>query len=193
MKNCSKIPAEHYFFKIINYPKPQTTFRMEIVNVYDSAQMNEVKGLVWEYFNWGNSISIVKNGFEFDISKMLDDFLNDRESYVRPHGMLYLLRSGEDAVGIGGFKKIKEKTCELKRVYVKETYRKTGFGTKLLETLISDAKNSGFTEMQLESARFMEDAFRLYQKFGFKEIPIYSEVESPQHYQSTTYCMQLQL
>ncbi len=166
---------------------------MEMVDADAPRQMEEVRELVAEYFTWGNSLSVSRHGFNFDISRMLVDFLDDRRNYTPPHGMLYLLRVGQKAVGLGGFKRIDRVACELKRMYVKEAFQKNGYGAKLLRQLIADAKKCGYSEMRLESARFMENAFNLYKKFGFEEIPLYSGIETPPEYQSISYCMRLTL
>ena len=167
--------------------------QIEIADLDDPGRLAEVKELVWEYFEWGNSISTARHGFNFDISRMLGDFIDDRGNYKPPDGIMYLVRTGNHPIGTGGFKKINDSICELKRIYIRKAYRKTGLGSKLIERIIADARNSGYAEMHLESARFMEDAFRLYERFGFREIPIYSGVESPVEYQSIIYCMKLAL
>lgn len=158
--------------------------QLESVDVEDPRQMQEVKEIVWEYFCWGNSISVEKHGFDFDISQMLVDFLESCALYIPPQGQLYLLRSGDVPVGTGGFKRISETACELKRMYVKNDYRKNGLGSKLLQQLIEDARDCGYHEMQLESAKYMKEANNLYTRFGFQEVPIYAGVESPQEYRS---------
>ncbi len=166
---------------------------MEIVDIDDPPTVNAVKALAWEYFQWGNGVSIARHGFDFDIAQMMDEFVQDLDRYRRPGGVMRLLKKGDLPIGTGGYKKAGEGCCELKRIFIQERFRRRGLGTSLLNCLIDDARRDGFLEMKLESARFMEDAERLYRRFGFEEIPIYFGVESPEKFQSIIYCMKRSL
>ena len=171
----------------------KSSFSFEIVSPGNIEQVLAVKELVWEYFCWGNTLSVQKKGFNFNIQRMFLDFIESLYHYKKPTGILYLLRKDSTPIGVGGFKKLSDDTCELKRMYIRESFRKSGLGNGLLQMLIENAKKFNYVKMKLETARFMEDAYILYQKFGFKEIPIYSEAESPEEYQSIICCMELML
>ena len=173
--------------------KNSHSFSFDIVSPATVDHVISVKELVWEYFCWGNSLSIREKGFDFNIQQMFLDFVVSLNHYQQPDGILYLLRSGTAPVGTGGFKKICNESCELKRMYIRESYRKTGLGSRLLQMLIEHARTCGYQTMKLETARFMNDACSLYKKYGFKEIPVYSQVESPEEFRSIIFCMELDL
>jgi GNAT superfamily N-acetyltransferase len=124
---------------------------------------------------------------------MYTDFLNELPKYTYPDGLLNLLEHKGKFIGIGGIRRIDENTCELKRMFIKGNYRGNNLGERLLSNLIEVAEEYGYTEMRLESAKFMINAHALYISNGFKEIEIYQEVESPEQYQSIIYCMKRQL
>ncbi|MFP4416723.1 MAG: GNAT family N-acetyltransferase, partial [Chitinispirillaceae bacterium] len=113
--------------------------------------------------------------------------------YTYPDGILNFIEHKGKYIGIGGFKRINENTCELKRMFIREKYRGNNLGERLLRNLIKIAEEYGYSKMRLESAQFMINAHALYLSNGFKEIDIYQEVESPEQYQSIIYCMERQL
>jgi len=162
-------------------------------DVSEERHQNAIKTLVKEYFNWGNSISIEKYSYNFDIESMYAEFIEELPKYTYPDGLLKLIEHKNEFIGIGGFKKINETTCELKRMYIQQKYRGNKLGERLLLSLIENAEEYGYEEMRLESARFMINGYALYSQNGFKEIEIYSDVESPKEYQSIIYCMNRKL
>lgn len=174
-------------------PQSLTHLSFEVVSPENINQITAVKELVWEYFHWGNSISIEQRGFDFNIQRMFINFTENLDQYRKPQGILFLIRNETHAIGTGGYRKIETTTSELKRMYIRETFRNHGLGSRLLTTLLQHAKEAGCTSMQLETANFMSNACNLYKKFGFKDIPVYSEVESPKEYRSIIRCMKIDL
>jgi GNAT superfamily N-acetyltransferase len=62
---------------------------------------------------------------------------------------------------------------EVKRLYVRPAARGTGLGRTLVETLLSHARDIGYRELRLDTADWMHDAVRLYNRLGFAECPPY--------------------
>lgn len=56
---------------------------------------------------------------------------------------------------------------EITNVAVGAAYRKSGIGTKLMESLLTVAKGAGVKTVILEVRASNEEAIRLYKKFGF--------------------------
>ncbi len=164
-----------------------------VANFKDKEQVSAIQNLVQEYFEWGNGISVEKHGFNFDIMGMLNEFISDLASYSAPDGILYLISCHSEFIGLGGFKRHSEHSCELKRIYVRENYREKGFGRHLLSLLIEKAQVYGYEEMVLESARYMTSGYNLYQSFGFEEIELYDGAQTPVEYRSIIYCMKKRL
>lgn len=73
----------------------------------------------------------------------------------------------------GSFKKYKESTAEIKRIYTKSAYRGRGFATFVLAELEKLAVSEGYRELVLETGRMLESAIALYQRLGYREIPNY--------------------
>jgi GNAT superfamily N-acetyltransferase len=104
-----------------------------------------------------------------------------------------LAKEGNQAVGIGCMKKIREGMCEIKRIYVRQGHRGKKIGQKLLDQLIQSAREIGYSKILLDSARFMKKAHSLYRSAGFKEIEIYSETEMTENFQEHMVYMGLEL
>jgi ribosomal protein S18 acetylase RimI-like enzyme len=68
-----------------------------------------------------------------------------------------------------------ESTCELKRMYVSNDFRRLGIGQKLLDTAIAFAKSAGYSRMVLDSSKALHAARALYLKSGFVDIPRYND------------------
>lgn len=61
----------------------------------------------------------------------------------------------------------------MKRLYVKPEYRRCHAGGRLIEEIIKSARADGFSEMVLDTITPLENAARLYKKYGFKETEPY--------------------
>lgn len=59
-------------------------------------------------------------------------------------------------------------TCELRQVWVDESQRYRGLGTKLLQAAEQEARRRGCTQMMLMTFSFQAPAF--YQKHGFRIV-----------------------
>jgi ribosomal protein S18 acetylase RimI-like enzyme len=163
------------------------------VNPQIEPHRSNIERLVWEYLVWANKVSNEKYNLNYDIEDSFKTFISEYPKYLPPTGRFYLAQSKDEFVGLCGFKQIDEKTAELKRLYVQPFARKQGIAAKLLSKLIQDARLAGYSKLMLESARHMEDAYRLYQTLQFKEVPLYKGVESPEYYRSIIYCMELDI
>lgn len=72
-------------------------------------------------------------------------------------------------VGTMALKRIDDKTVRLKRMYVRKGYERRGIAQKLLDNLISFARERGYEKMVLSTYPIMENANRFYKKNGFVE------------------------
>ncbi len=96
-------------------------------------------------------------------------------TYAPPRGELLLAFSGDgEALGcvavrpLGG-----DAVCEMKRLYVRPRARGLGIGRALVDAIIKSAQELGYREMRLDTLPTMAEAFELYQRLGFTEIPAY--------------------
>ena len=66
------------------------------------------------------------------------------------------------------------RSCELKILYLRQTFHGKGYGSLLLTTALSYARDCGYHSMYLDTIRSGSGAEVLYRKYGFREIPRYN-------------------
>ena len=57
--------------------------------------------------------------------------------------------------------------------------RGSGVGRALIQTILADFRDAGYTTMWLETGSLMSAAEKLYRSLGFQDIAPYDEGESP--------------
>ena len=91
------------------------------------------------------------------------------------NGRLYLIYCDEKLAGCIGLRKIDNQNCEMKRLYIRQEFRGQKLANILVEKIIEDAKEIGYSHMLLDTLPFLESAIHIYKKFGFYEIESYND------------------
>ena len=76
-------------------------------------------------------------------------------------------------------------------MYVDPSFRQIRAGRAILQSLLNAAKKLGYKKVRLDSPKFMEAAHSLYRSVGFKEIPVYDEVEIPEAFRQYLLFMEI--
>jgi GNAT superfamily N-acetyltransferase len=93
--------------------------------------------------------------------------------YGPPAGLFLLAwEEGELAGGVG-LRETDPHTCEMKRLFVYDRFRKRGVGNQLCKELVAEARKMFYERMQLDTLARMSEAISLYTGLGFKEIGAY--------------------
>lgn len=95
--------------------------------------------------------------------------------YGAPGGRLYLAYWDGELAGCIGLRKIDEEACEMKRLYVRPAFRGKRIGERLVEKIIEDAREIGYSRMLLDTLPFLRSAIHRYRKSGFYEIESYND------------------
>lgn len=111
--------------------------------------------------------------------------------FASPGGCLLLATFDGKPAGCVGYRRLSKDVCELKRLFVRPTYRGKGIGRSLAVELIQQARLSGYRIVRLETVSFMPEAHKLYQALGFEFCPPYYEI--PESLRPITYFMELRL
>ena len=94
--------------------------------------------------------------------------------YARPSGCLLLARVDDEQAGCVAVQPFAGGVCEMKRLYVRPTYRGRGIGLALAEAAIREATGAKYHAMRLDTIEpLMATAVAMYRRLGFREIPPY--------------------
>ena len=132
----------------------------------------DTRQLFREYSAW-LEIDLCFQNFEQELAQLPGD-------YEEPEGRLLLAFHEAKLAGCIALRKLDESTCEMKRLFVRGTFRGQGIGRNLIEMIIREAREIGYERMRLDTLPpKMNDAIALYQSFGFKDIPPYYDNPVP--------------
>lgn len=155
----------------------------------------EVVRQLWiDYLTWGNDTMQKLHGVHpHDPVAAVEQDIAMIGKFLPPNGRLKLAFTDTTVIGTGCLKSINTEIVEIKRMYVDPSYRKIGAGRAILRSLLESAKEAGYKKVRLDSPKFMEAAHSLYRSFGFKDIPVYEEVEIPEQFRQYLLFMELEL
>jgi putative acetyltransferase len=156
-------------------------FQLTIIQATSGPQIAQARELFQEY---GASL-----GFDLCFQSFETELAGLPGDYAPPAGSLLLAfdnaRSGDvdraTAAGVIALHAFTDPTlgpseniCEMKRLYVRPRFRSRRIGQQLIDTLITAARDIGYTHMRLDTiVGRMDKAITLYRSHGFKEIPSY--------------------
>ncbi|HSY11769.1 MAG TPA: GNAT family N-acetyltransferase [Verrucomicrobiae bacterium] len=137
---------------------------MEILEATSTDQLEQVRNLFRDY----RAELAVEPCF-----KSFDEEIDNLPGvYSPPGGKLLLALVLGQPIGCVGLRPFpKQGCCEMKRLYVRPTFRGDKIGRKLAERILEDARQMGYSSMRLDShLPSMQSAIAMYRKLGFHEV-----------------------
>jgi putative acetyltransferase len=152
---------------------------LTIVQVETGEQIEQAKALLLEYFDYLrtdvdkvddlNTIPALA-GYEADLARLPG-------KYAPPDGRLLVALHEGEAAGCVSFYRYDEGACEVKRLWVRPRFRGKKVGRALMETLVAEARASGYRTILLSTVNTLTEAISLYRSLGFEmTAPYYNEV-----------------
>ncbi len=139
-----------------------------IINAASKNDLSAASRLFREYEAW-LGLDLCFQGFEAELASLPG-------KYALPDGRLFLAFSNGRLAGCIALRKLDEGICEMKRLFVRDGFRGQKIGIRLIEKLISAAREIGYSKMRLDTyPPKMGKAVDLYRSYGFVEIPPYYE------------------
>jgi len=138
---------------------------IKIVEANTKEFVENAKKLIREY----------AQSLEFDLD--FQDFDKEMENfpgqYAAPRGCLYVALEANQPIGCVALRDLGQSVCEMKRLYVKPSFRGQKIGRLLAEVVIEAARDMGYDFMRLDTVPSMKQANMLYNALGFKRIAPY--------------------
>ena len=137
--------------------------KIRLIEKADNPAMAEVIREVMPQFGaCGPGFSIE----DAEVDHMYEAYQGDRAAYwvIEIDGQIH------GGAGIAQLQGGDEDTCELKKMYFRESVRGLGLGKKLMDLCLEKAKEVGYKKIYLETLERMTAAGALYEKYGFKKL-----------------------
>ena len=127
--------------------------------------------LTQDYMKWlGMDLNFQNTKKEFQVFESM---------YGKPEGcFIYATIDGAIAGGVA-IRKLDSEICEMKRLFVYNSFQGNGLGKVLCGEIILIARELGYSKMRLDTVSKLKSAIRLYEKIGFYEIEAYCPNPDP--------------
>jgi len=122
--------------------------------------------ILFEEYARSLGIDLSFQGFAAELSSL-------HSMYAPPSGCLLIARRDGEALGCIGVRNLSGRSCEMKRLYVRDAARGSGLGRKLVLNAISIARSLGYQRMCLDTLADMTAARGLYRALGFLDTEPY--------------------
>jgi ribosomal protein S18 acetylase RimI-like enzyme len=135
------------------------------VPVRTAAQLSDAHALFLEYKS-AIGFDLCFQDFDLEVATLPGE-------YAPPGGTLLLAMVDGCAAGCVALRAMDERTCEMKRLYVRPRARGHGVGRLLCDAVIAEARARGYTRMKLDTVPQMTEAIALYRALGFVPVEPY--------------------
>ncbi|MEO8118942.1 MAG: GNAT family N-acetyltransferase [Rhodoferax sp.] len=134
-----------------------------------SEELSTLRGIFREYAD-SLQIDLCFQGFEAELAALPGE-------YSEPRGALLMALIDDKLAGCCALRPLDTvdypNACEMKRLYVRPVFRRSGVGRQLVEAIMDCARQAGYDCVLLDTLDEMETARTLYQDLGFEEVPPY--------------------
>ena len=142
-----------------------TTAVAAVIRTARPDEMDILRQLFREYEAW-LQVDLCFQGFEQELASLPG-------AYAPPQGGIWLGEQDGEIAGCVALRPLDQGRCEIKRLWVRETYRGQSLGRRLAETALREGKAKGYDRACLDTLGQMKEARQLYKSLGFHEIPAY--------------------
>ena len=129
------------------------------------SYLSQVREIFREYQN-SLEIDLCFQDFEHELAALPG-------KYAPPEGRIYLAFVDGEAAGCIALRPLHAGQCEMKRLYVRTSFRGQNLAIILANQVIAAAREIGYTEMFLDTLSTMTAAQALYLSLGFKPTGAY--------------------
>jgi putative acetyltransferase len=147
------------------------SFLVELVSAQTPELVAVARKLFLEYAD-AIGVDLEYQGFSAELAAL-------PSPYEPPHGTLLIAQVDGNAAGCVALRRLDDHAGEMKRLYVRPSFRSLGLAKRLVAAVILAARNAGCSELRLDTLPSMASAQELYRTLGFREIPPYNNAHLP--------------
>lgn len=144
---------------------------IEIIPAYDRPE--EVRRLFREYTDLLTAGDATFREY-LKLQNYDQELSHLEEKYGYPDGRLYLALADGQVAGCIALRRLDEKRCEMKRLYVRPRFQGLGIGRMLAQLVIREARSIGYDTILLDTFPFLQRAIAMYRHMGFREMEQYN-------------------
>jgi putative acetyltransferase len=129
-------------------------------------EIEQTRELFHEYVTW-LGVNLCFQNYDKEVAELPGE-------YVPPTGRLYLAIEDDQTAGCIALRKLADGICEMKRLYLRPQFRGRQLGRTLVDRVIEDARQIGYSRMRLDTLPGkMDAAIAMYRSLGFTDIERY--------------------
>lgn len=149
--------------------KPQEIPLIELTTPASPEELDAVRAIFREYAE-GLGVDLCFQQFDQELAGLPGE-------YAAPRGAMLLATVDGEVAGSCALRPLDTadyaNAAEMKRLYVRQAFRKCGLGRQLAEAILDAAREAGYSCVLLDTLSDMEAARALYADLRFEEIPPY--------------------
>lgn len=101
---------------------------------------------------------------------------NPEEALLKDGGAILIALYNGEVAGTAGLRKLDDQTFEFTKMVVADVFRRKGIGEAMCYASFRKAKQLGATSVILYSNKLQAAAIKMYEKIGFKHLPVENNV-----------------
>lgn len=138
---------------------------ISIISCKSSEDFEIARSISKDYIEWLN--------MDLSFQNTDKEFKNFNDIYGPPHGWFIIAIANNQIAGGVGIRRFTNEICEMKRLFVYDSFQGLGIGKLLCFEIMEKAKELGYNKMYLDTVSRLINANQLYEKIGFKDIQPY--------------------
>ncbi|TBW33807.1 GNAT family N-acetyltransferase [Siculibacillus lacustris] len=152
---------------------------VRVVRAVTETELDHVRHLMRAFVRWHrerhpDELALIDS--YFDEAAFSAELAALPGKYAPPSGSLLLADVDGAPAGCVALHDLGSGFCEMKRMFVPESFRGRGVGSALASQILTDARDAGYRLMRLDTSIRQAEAIRLYERSGFRRVPAYYPV-----------------
>jgi ribosomal protein S18 acetylase RimI-like enzyme len=151
----------------------------QIADAHEEPSLSSVRALFLEYAQSLPGVDLAYQNFDDELATLPG-------GYAPPTGALLLASVDDQPAGCVGLHAWEPGISEMKRLYLKPSFRGHGVGRALVVAVMERARTLGYRRIRLDTLPTMVEAQALYRRLGFHEIGAYrrSPIEGTRYFEA---------